>query len=138
MPSQEFNNLLREVRISSRWPEIPDFANRVGISFGGYRKYESGERLPSWEALNRIITNGLIEEATAAELRNLWTQAKAYQAGLEGSVVEKKSVDADKLAAHIQSEVVYVLKQDGIHPLERTKKVLLNRIQLLLRSRLED
>ena len=138
MPSQEFHSLLQSLRRSSRWPESPDFASRVGISFGGYRKYESGERLPSQEALDRILSYALVDESVAAELRSSWVEAKARQAGISPSAQEKVSVDVAKLAEHLKNEVLYVLKQDGIHPQERTRLVLLNRILILLKSKLEE
>jgi transcriptional regulator with XRE-family HTH domain len=138
MANPTLHELLRQVRQASHWPEIADFASRVGLSFGGYRKYESGERLPSQEALDVIIRHGLVDADMAHQLTEAWNQAKADQVGVVARVGEKKSVDHAKLADHIRNEVVYVLKQDGIYPQERTKQVLLNRILILLRSKLEE
>ena len=128
---------LLNLRKTSQWPEAPDFANRVGLSAGGYRKYEIGERLPSSEALERIIRYGMFPEEGAKKLRAEWTHAKAQQAGIGPLMGARKEVDIDKLAVQLHNEVLFILKSERLAPDEQTRRVLLSRMTMLLKAALE-
>jgi len=128
---------LLNLRKLSQWPEMEDFANRVGLSLGGYRKYEIGERLPSSEALDHIIRYGMFPTDGAKKLRVEWADAKAKQAGIELLTGMRKEVDLDKLAVHLHNEMLYILKAARVVLDEKTKRVLLARMTLLLKATLE-
>lgn len=125
---------LASLRMQSRWPDQEDFANQVGLSLGGYRKYETGERIPSLNVLQQIVAQANLDQKTAAELLNLRNDAKAIQVGLAGSVSQTQVVDCEALAKRIRSEVVYVLKQAGVEVKEATKGVMEKRISMILRN----
>jgi len=103
MASHEFHELLESVRKASRWPELPDFANQVGASLGGYKKYENGTRIPSPEMLEKVIERGQVPEEHAVKLRELRDEAKAAQVGMSLGAGAKKmlsqqfNADPDKL-----------------------------------------
>lgn len=137
MAVHEFHRTLRRLRQASQWPEIPSFAYRVGLSHGGYNKYEVGERLPSSEALDQIIRYGMFREDEVKKLRAEWVDAKAQQAGIELPSRTKKAADLDGLTSHLHSEVLYILKTAGIVLDEKTKRVLLARMTMLLKATLE-
>jgi transcriptional regulator with XRE-family HTH domain len=82
--------------LQSRWPDQEDFARQVGLSLGGYRKYETGERIPSVEVLQRIVERTGVDQKVASELLSQRNDAKALQVGriaaaegiITGSIVE--------------------------------------------------
>jgi transcriptional regulator with XRE-family HTH domain len=122
------------LREQSRWPDQEDFASQVGLSLGGYRKYETGERIPSLEVLRQIVERAGIDQGTADELLNLRNDAKAGQMGLLGSVSQTQAVDCESLAKRVRAETVYVLKQVGIDVKEPTRRVMEKRISMILKS----
>lgn len=120
--------------MKSRWPDQEDFSRQVGLSLGGYRKYETGERIPSLEVLHQIIERAGIDQKVAAELLNLRNDARAIQVGVVGSICQTQAVDCDALAKRIRSETVFVLKQAGVDVKEPTKGVMEKRIAMILKS----
>ena len=143
MASHEFHELLESVRKASRWPELPDFANQVGASLGGYKKYENGTRIPSPEMLEKVIERGQVPEEHAVKLRELRDEAKAAQVGMSLGAGAKKmlsqqfNADPDKLTDRLVSEALYVLKQDGVKTTEKNRRVLKKRFAMILKAALE-
>jgi transcriptional regulator with XRE-family HTH domain len=125
---------LAALREQSRWSDQDGFAAQVGLSPGGYRKIETGQRIPSLAVLEQIIERASIDQKVAMELIDLWNDAKAKQAGLVGPVCRTQAVDYDALAKRVRSEVVFVLKQAGVDVKEQTKGVLEKRITMILKS----
>jgi transcriptional regulator with XRE-family HTH domain len=142
MTTTEFGELLRSTRESSRWPELPDFAEHAKVSMGGYRKYENGERIPSPQMLEQIIANNQVSLGVADRLRamrdDLQINKMQLSMGQPPSALPATPADVDKLARRIHSEVLYVLKQAGIQPNQKTQRVLKKRISLILNAVLED
>jgi transcriptional regulator with XRE-family HTH domain len=130
-----FHLELAKLRQASRWPDQEDFSCQVGLSLGGYRKYETGERIPSMAALQQIYQRAKVDPLLAEELLHLRNEAKALQAGLPTNS-QTPSVDSDALAKRIRSEVVFVLKQVGIEVKDNTKGVVEKRIAMILKSAL--
>lgn len=125
---------LAELRAASRWPDQEGFALQCGLSPGGYKKIETGERLPSRAVLLRICFNGGFSEAVERELMQLLNEAKAQQVGIP--TCRTQAVDCDALAKRIRTELVFVLKQTGIDVNEATKGVLEKRVAMILKSSL--
>jgi len=142
MVDQRFGDLLKATREASRWPEITDFAIQAQVSRGGYRKYESGERLPSVEMLEQIILNTQIPGKVADRLRELRDGERIDQVDLSlgqpPPPAQTVPTDAARLADRLHSEILYVLKQSGIRPDTRTKQVMKKRIAIILTATLED
>jgi transcriptional regulator with XRE-family HTH domain len=122
--------MLKRLRKQSLWPDVASFADQVGMSLGGYKKYEDGDRLPSYEKLQQIFNRARYREEERAELTRLWNQAKGDQVGV--SIVERPKVGAAKLTARIVSETVYILKQAGIKLDPKTERVIFSRVQMIL------
>lgn len=135
----EFHEKLAEIRKSSRWPDQEDFSRQVGLSLGGYKKYERGERLPDGNGLLWICRQARLDERSILELTKLWKKAKARQAGIDELPTSQPSaVDSDAIARRIQNEVSYVLKQARIVVPDNTKRVMENRIAIILKSSLGE
>jgi len=132
----EFHLRLASFRSESRWPDQEDFADHVGLSLGGYRKYETGERIPSLEVLQQIFERTRTNPKTAAEILNLRNDAKAAQVGLKMPFGLTSAVDSNALAKRIRSEIIFVLKQAGIEVRDSTKGVMEKRITMILKSTL--
>ena len=129
MSELPFHKFLESVRSTSTWPTIADFARQVGLSHSGFKKYERGDRLPSKEALEKIIHRGMLGEPTAQMLYKLWNQTRAEQVGVV--VEEPVGTNSDTFAARVHSEVLYVLKQEGIQIKHKTTQVLAARIRMI-------
>ena len=131
MSREELRQKLKAVRQKSLWPTTESFAFQVGLSPGGYRKLEEGTRLPSSETLTNIMERARFTPEERTELWRLWNQAKGDEVGV---VVAdpKPPIDRARMASRLLSEVVYVLRQEGINLNEKTERVLFNRIQMLL------
>ena len=132
----EFHLKLASWRQRSRWPEQEDFADQTGLSVGGYKKYESGERIPSLEALHQILTRTQADIKTATDLTASRNDAKAAQVGLKMPFGLTPTVDSGALSKRIRSEVIFVLKQAGIEVRDSTKGVMEKRISMILKSTL--
>lgn len=129
-----FHLKLAALRQQSRWPDQEDFANQVGLSLGGYRKYETGERIPSLEVMQQIFERANVYPKIAEEVLSLRNDAKALQVGLKPHFGQTSAIDSDALAKRIKSEVVFVLKQAGIDMKDGTKGVVEKRIAMILKS----
>lgn len=138
MAKHEFHRHLAAFRESSRWPNQDDFARRVGVSPGGYKKYELGERIPDAGILTTICARARADKAVEEELHRLRDEAKAVQAGIQRSFSSGPPVDADKLAAKLQKEALYVLKQAGVKVTDSAAKVMRKRITMILKSALGE
>ena len=141
MAQTEFRELLAAARKASRWPEVPDFVNQVGISSGGYKKYENGSRIPSTEMLEQLIDRAHISDEAATKLRETRDAEKAAQMGLsldaKKMVAQVFNADPEKLTERLVSEALYVLKQDGVKTTEKNKRVLKKRFSMILKNALE-
>lgn len=136
MTDQEFHRKLTRLRKDSRWPDQDDFSFQVGSSYGGYRKYESGTRIPSPEVLTKICrVLGLSVEKTE-EMFRLRDEAKARQVGISTPFDSETTVDPGGLSKRVQKEVSYVLKQAGIKVPATTQRVIEKRILLILKNAL--
>ena len=122
------------IREQSRWPDQEDFSRQVGLSVGGYRKYETGTRIPSLEVLQRIIERVGVDQKDATDLLNLRNDAKATQIGIVGSICQTHAADCEALAKRIRTETIYVLKQAGIDVKEPTRAVMEKRVAMILKS----
>lgn len=131
-----FHLKLAAMRQQSRWPDQEDFASRVGLSMGGYRKYETGERIPSLEALQQIFEMANVDPRTADEVLKLRNDAKAAQVGIKSPFGLTPAVDSEALSKRIRSEIIFVLKQAGIEVRDTTKGVMEKRIAMILKSTL--
>jgi len=129
-----FHLKLATLRQQSRWPDQEDFASRVGLSLGGYRKYETGERIPSLEALQQIFEKANIEPRLADEVLNLRNDAKAAQVGLKPHFGQTSTVDSDALAKRIRGEIIFVLKQAGVAVPNASGGVIEKRVSMILKS----
>lgn len=131
-----FHLKLAALRQQSRWPDQEDFSYQVGLSLGGYRKYETGERIPSLTVLQQIFDRAKVDPTLAAEVLNLRNDAKASQVGLKAHFSQTSAVDSSALAKRICSEIAYVLKQSGVDVKPATKGVMEKRIAMILTSAL--
>jgi len=130
--SDQFRLYLQSLREQSRWPTVVDFARQIGHSPSGYKKYETGVRLPSKDAMSAILRYAGITGEPEQKLEDLWNRAKAEQAGV---LIEKPTVvDSEELANRVHAEVLYVLKQEGIRPNDKTSKVLAARIRMITKA----
>jgi transcriptional regulator with XRE-family HTH domain len=125
---------MTDLRLNSRWPRLDEFARQIALSRSSYEKYEAGERLPSLKTLHQIAVSLGLSPKVEADLVNLRNDAKADQMGLTGSICQTKAIDCDALTKRIRSEVVFVLKQEGVEIKERACRVLENRITMILKS----
>jgi transcriptional regulator with XRE-family HTH domain len=132
MALHPLHTALANLRVRSRWPDQEEFAYQMGLSLGGYRKYETGERIPSQEVMQQIIGKTGISKLAAEALLSMRNEAKAAQVGV--SLCQTQAVDCEALAKRVRSEIVYVLKQAGIEVKEGTKGVVEKRIAMILRS----
>lgn len=131
-----FHTKLAGMRQNSKWPDQEEFAHQVGLSYGGYVKYENGTRIPSVEALKQICDKAgwsAVEVEVITELRD---EAKAKQVGIDRPFGLGPTVDSDAVAKKIQNEVAYILKQDGVVVPNKTQKVIEKRIVLILKNTL--
>ena len=131
-----FHLKLAGLRQTSRWPDQEEFAYQVGLSYGGYKKYESGERIPSAEVLEKICLTLKLNEADAEELWAQRDDAKAKQVGISRPFGQGTTVDVDELAKRVQKEVTYILKQAGLKVLPPTQKVMQKRVTIILKNAL--
>lgn len=131
-----FHLKLASIRQSSPWPDQEEFSYQVGLSYGGYKKYETGERIPSVEVLSKICSKLRLEEADAEELWNLRDDAKAQQVGISRPFGLGSSVNVEELAKRIQKETSYILKQAGTKLTGRTEETLSKRILIILKNAL--
>lgn len=132
MPLHPFHTALAGLRARSRWPDQEEFAYQMGLSLGGYRKYETGERLPSLVVLQQILERTGVSQLAADALIQLRNEAKAQQVGIPSC--QTQAVDCDALAKRIRTELVFVLKQTGVDVNEATKGVLEKRVAMILKS----
>lgn len=131
-----FHLKLASMRQTSRWPDQEEFAYQVGLSYGGYKKYETGERIPSVEVLTQICEKLRPNEDDAEELWRLRDDAKAKQVGISRPFGLGSAVNVDELAGRIQKEATYILKQAGLKVPSPTQKVLAKRILIILKNAL--
>lgn len=131
MAANDIHTALINLRARSRWPDMTDFVQQVGLSEGGYRKYENGQRIPSQEVLNQIIEKTGVSKLSAEALMSMRNEAKAQQVGIP---CQTQVVDCDALAKRIKTETVYVLVQSGVEVKENTKVVMEKRIAMILKS----
>jgi transcriptional regulator with XRE-family HTH domain len=131
-----FGLRLRELRKCSRWPTTDNFSYQVGLSPSGYKKYESGDRLPTPESLSKLTDQIRASPELRHELFTLRNSAKAGQMGLTSSAFLAPRVDLEILAERIQSEVFYSLKQAGVGVEKHIQRVVKNRVALILKATL--
>jgi len=132
MALHPLHTALAGLRVRSRWPDQEEFAYQVGLSEGGYRKYETGERIPSLAVLKLILEKTGVSKLAADTLIQLRNEAKAQQVGIPSC--QTPAVDCDALAKRIRTETVFVLKQAGIEVKEPVRAVMEKRIAMILKS----
>ena len=136
MPHQ-FHKALREAREASPYPHRKDFARAADMSEGGLRKIESGDRVPDAETLESIIKCARIPPVQAQELRSLRNAALADRVGVD--LVETPAVDINTIAERILTEVTVSLRKTnpGVRLTPHHRRILMNRITIILRAALE-
>jgi transcriptional regulator with XRE-family HTH domain len=132
----EFHLKLASLRMQSRWPDQEEYSSQVGLSLGGYRKYETGERIPSLEVLQQIFERTNLDPRTASTILNLRNDAKAAQVGLKMPFGLTSAVDSAALSKRIGAEVMFVLKQAGAEVKGSTRGVIEKRVAMILKSAL--
>lgn len=130
----EFHSELAKLRSTSRWPDQEEFSFQVGMSLGGYRKLETGERIPTTETLQKILEKVGVARPAAARLMGLRDDAKASQVGIKRPLGDLQAIDSGGLAKRVASEVVFVLKQSGVVVEANVKGVMERRIVMILKS----
>lgn len=130
----KFHTELAKLRASSRWPDMEEFSFQVGMSFGGYRKIETGQRIPPPETLQRILDKVGASPATVAQMTLLRDDAKASQVGIKSPLGAPRTIDVEELAKRISGEVVFVLKQSGGLVENSVRRVMEKRIVMILNS----
>lgn len=130
--AETFGKTIRAARLASRWPVLEDFAYRVGCAATAYKEYELGRALPERGALDRICKRSFFSQALCKELAFLWDKEKAAQLGIAIDVRTRMS--AEELAAKLQREAAYVLKQAQILLPNSTRTVMERRFIMILRD----
>lgn len=132
-----FNEVLKQARADSLYPHPKDFATAAGVSEGGYFKWESGERIPSRAALDRVLELRLFTETWKGKLETAWSAAKAAQAGIPAPT---KSVDVSKMLNQMERELIVVLRKyasDSAMEHKRIVRTFKTRAGIILRTALE-
>lgn len=135
MKIHEFHRVLTQIRKASRWPNSGDFSARIDLSHGGYKKCETGERIPSVKALRQICKLGDVPADKTEELLALRNKAKAEQLGIE--LIEGFGIDIAALSSRVINEMVYTLKQANITVPPKTKDVMHRRVNMIVKAALE-
>jgi transcriptional regulator with XRE-family HTH domain len=130
---KRFHQALKEARLMTPYRYTSDFANRVGFKERTYQKYETGERVPSTRALERLLSGGPFPDDVAGKLRKLHRLALAEKNGVDLSLLEQP-IDLSDLAKKIALEVEFELKRYNIDLTPRIKRVCVRRIQMILDS----
>lgn len=136
MPLQ-FHELLRKAREASRYPAKEDFARAVRMSFGGYSKIERGDRMPSAEMLDQILSYGLFPKETCEHIAKAWRKEKAIRAGIP---TPPGDIDVRKVLNRMERELQVILRQQAselsdVHG--RIVKTFKKRAEIILRTALE-
>ena len=125
---------LKKARQESRYPNLRDFAEQCGLSYGGYKKLETGERVPEAETLETIIRHGDIHPTVAEQLRELRMRTHAKRSGLPAI----KSVDVDQIINHLESAFIVILKNAGVNDVARLASIYKKRAAIIVKAALED
>jgi transcriptional regulator with XRE-family HTH domain len=131
-----FHRKLAELRRASRWPDQDDFSAELGMSLGGYKKYESGQRVPKPETLQKICMTLKLSEEEAEELWRLRDDVKAKQVGISRSFDQHSDVDPEALAKRIENEVFFILRRAGIDVPTRVSPIICNRVNMIIKNAL--
>lgn len=129
----KFHETLKKARMESRYPHVRDFADRVGLSYGGYKKMESGERIPEADTLETIIRLGELSTEWSETLRALRMQTHAKRSGLPAI----KAVDVDQLVSRLETEFI-VLVKPHVNDVRKLASLFNNRAAVILKAALED
>ena len=80
-----FNEEMKKIRLSSRYPGMADFARYASVNRELYREFESGKRIPNKETLERIIQGTCLTKEEATLLREARNEEKGTteRGGLE-------------------------------------------------------
>lgn len=132
-----FNDLLKQARLESLYPHPKDFAEAIMSSFGGYLKWETGERIPSRSALDTMLKQNLLPKHMEEDIEEAWRAAKAMQAGIPAPV---GSVDVPRMVSQLERELVVVLRKyasDSSTEHRRIVKTFMTRAKIILSTALE-
>lgn len=125
-----FCHRLSELRENSRWPTVKEFAQKIGMSAGGYQKCESGSRIMGSRYVRCTCEVLELSNKDARKLIELRDSMKAEQLGLSRETEEGPNFEA--VSSRVQREVSYVLKQAGIRVPPATEKVIQRRVAAIL------
>ena len=131
-----FGELLKEVRARSPYRDLKSFSQQVGISYEGMRKIEAGDRVPTSDTTEKIISVSQVPEEEAEELRrrrhldfaekhgiNLYAEIPEYDyrrvAGISVEVIQEflgsceppMELDSDT-SEELQSEVLSAIREE--------------------------
>jgi uncharacterized protein (UPF0254 family) len=134
MATLPFHRELVEIRRASRWPDQEEFAYQLGMSVGGYQKYETGGRLPSLSRLREILKLANPTESVATQILDKWNDVKAERVGVMVPFSRTHGVDSSVLAKRISTEVSFVLKQAGQDASSSVKSTIEKRVLMILKS----
>jgi len=129
----KFGEALRAARKKSSLPTIPVISRALGISVGGYTKYETGERVPPPNMLEDIITKAKVPPAASRELREL--RLDAIERKIQADTGIERRVD--KMLVQIETEVKVAMSGVGAKLPAKTMEALKRRIGVILRNHLE-
>lgn len=136
MERHPFHLMLADLRRSSRWPDQDDFSAELGLSLGGYKKWESGHRIPNPEVLRKICEKLKLSEEDAEELWRLRDDAKAKQMGISWPLDQRNDIDTEVVAKRIENEMFFILRRAGIDVPARVTPIIRNRINIILKTAL--
>lgn len=128
-----FCHRLVELRENSRWPTRGEFAQKIGMSLGGYQKCESGTRVMGRHLVRCLCEILKLDNKAARELIELRDSMKAEQLGITQPTIEDVP-EPEAVSGRIQKEISYVLKQAGIRVPAATEKVIEKRVTLILKN----
>ena len=132
---EKFHEVLREARRQSRYKYSCDFAEHAGLVERTYNAYESGDRVPSLEILEQIISKTTVLPQMEAKLRTAHRLSLAEKHGVDLSIFENR-VDVSDLSEKVIRELEYELRRYNITLTPQIKRVCVRRISMLLDSAL--
>jgi len=134
---EEFNELLVEVRKASNYPHPKDFASRLPINYRTYRRWETGELLPSDLSFERMLTACRIPSESYHQLQILLNKERAKRRGIKLNP-SGANLNLPSIAERIEREVEFELKRLNVTVTPRMRRVCTHRIHMILSVVLSD
>jgi len=134
----DFRKALIKLRSASQWHTPQEFSYQVGLYFKSYKRIEEGGELPAKSTLERIFARLRPSKEVEAKIWELWARARLERDGVYLPEPFPCESDLDDVSEKIKSEVIYILKQEGVYLRKTAEKVIRNRIAMILKSMLGE